>query len=51
MDSTSSRAIKDRTANAHIDQTGKNCCFTRRIAFDSTEGVLPCPKLAPARKY
>jgi hypothetical protein len=44
MDSTSSRAIRERTANVHIDPTGKNCCFALRITSDSTEGVLPCPE-------
>jgi hypothetical protein len=43
MDSTSSRAIRDRTANAHIDRPGRNCCFALRITPDSTEGILPCP--------
>jgi hypothetical protein len=44
VDSTSSRAIRDRTANAHIDRAGKNCCFALRITSDSTEGILPCPQ-------
>jgi hypothetical protein len=44
MDNTSSRAIRDRTANAHIDRPGKKCRFALRITSDSTEGVLPFPK-------